>query len=466
MSVKILVVEDQKSVRENIEELLELEGFEVKSADTAGEGFRLIEPFSPDLIISDLMLPDFSGTELIDKLRDLEGFSETPVIIITGNDKPETFRTSMSRGADDYLSKPFKAQELYDSIASQLHKIEIRKENVELIAELSQQSPLPIIRINQFGKLIYSNPAANQINCENFIDLIFERISSKNTLNFDFEFPFEDQLFKVVVTHNNVQGYYNIYFLDITNENKKNIELSQKNELILLKNENLMQFAYIVSHDLKAPIINLRQLTNLIKLKTDENSKLNSPEEPLLELFDQSLSKIEDVMRDLNEILKARDDKSIAVYETFSIREQIEKLSLLFKNDLKMANDAVTIDIDRKYTLNFPVSSFNTLLKNIFEDSMNYNDSNNLLKLEFKYSESEQFKVLEITNNCTSNSLKTSQLNSSSLYKSSTQNDIEKGLAFQIIKNIMNSHEGDFRFQKKDETGCSYKLIFKQHDAL
>ncbi|HQS04677.1 MAG TPA: hypothetical protein PLT16_03455, partial [Daejeonella sp.] len=107
------------------------------------------------------------------------------------------------------------------------------------------------------------------INCENFIDLIFERISSKNTLNFDFEFPFEDQLFKAVVTHNNLQGYYNIYFLDITNENKKNIELSQKNELILLKNENLMQFAYIVSHDLKAPIINLRQLTNLIKFKIE-----------------------------------------------------------------------------------------------------------------------------------------------------------------------------------------------------
>ncbi len=465
MSVKILVVEDQKSVRENLEELLDMKGFEVKSADTAGEGLRLIEAFSPDLIISDLMLPDFSGIELIDKLRDIDGFSETPVIIITGNDKPETFRSSMNRGADDYLSKPFKAQELYDSIASQLHKIEIRKENVEMIAELSQQSPLPIIRINQFGKLIYSNPAANQINCENFIDLIFKRINSQESLHFNFEFPYENQLFKVVVTHNNVQGYYNIYFLDITNEKNKNIELSQKNELILLKNENLMQFAYIVSHDLKAPIINLRQLTNLIKLKSDESSGLNSPDEPLLDLFDQSLSKIEDVMKDLNEILKARDDKSTAVYETFSIREQIVKLSILFKNDLNMANDAVSIDIDRKYTLSFPVSSFNTLLKNIFEDSMNYNDSNNSLKMEFKYSENEQFKILEITNNCTSNSLKTSQLNSSALYKAAAENNLEKGLAFQIIKNIMNSHEGDFRFYKNDGTGWSYKLIFNNHDA-
>ena len=52
-------------------------------------------------------------------------------------------------------------------------------------------------------------------------------------------------MFKVVVTHNNVQGYYNIYFLDITNEKNKNIELSQKNELILLKNENLLPPAWV-----------------------------------------------------------------------------------------------------------------------------------------------------------------------------------------------------------------------------
>jgi DNA-binding response OmpR family regulator len=462
MSVKILVIEDQQSVRENIEELLEIKGFEVVSASNAVDGLIKIETFIPDLVITDLMLPDFSGIEFIEKLRLIDGYSEIPVIIITGNDKPETFRSSMTRGADDYLSKPFKAQELYDSISSQLHKKEIRKENIELIAELSQQSPLPIIRINQFGKLIYSNPAANEIQCENFIEKIFERIISHDATHFNFEFLYEHQLFKVVVTHNNVQGYYNIYFLDITEEKNKNIELSQKNELILLKNDNLIQFAYIVSHDLKAPIINLRQLTNLIKSEAVDKIGVTSSGEPLLALFEQSLAKIENVMNDLQKILNARDDKSLSVSEVFSIRNQIEKIADLFKNDQNIKHEALFIDIDQKYKLYFPISSFNTLLKNILEDSLRYNENQNSLKIEFKYTESEDDQILEMINHCSSNSRKPAQLNSSILYNPSVESNTEKGLAFQIIKNIMNSHEGDFQLHKRNGKCFSYKLIFKK----
>jgi len=137
-SVKILLIDDEESIRENIQELLEIKDYEVQSAKHATDALNKLISFNPDLIVTDLMLPDFSGIELIEQIRRIDGFSEIPVIVITGNHKPEILRSSMTSGADDYLSKPFKANELYESITSQLYKKAVRKENVELIAELSK----------------------------------------------------------------------------------------------------------------------------------------------------------------------------------------------------------------------------------------------------------------------------------------------------------------------------------------
>ena len=465
MPVKILVVEDQKSIRENIEELLKIKGFEVQSADHAAAGIENVLSFEPDLVVTDLMLPDFSGIELIEKIRTINGFNEIPVIIITGNNKPETFRSSMTRGADDYLSKPFKAQELYDSIASQLHKKEIRKENAELIAELSEQSPLPIIRINQSGKLLYSNPAADQINCRNLIKPIFDLIRPKSDIHFNFEFPFEKQLFKVVVTHNHNHGYYNVYFLDISAERDKNLELSHKNELVQLKNENLLQFTYIVSHDLKAPIINLRQLSNLIMAKSQENSEINSPSEPLLTLLDQSLAKLEGVMGDLTEILKARDDRSINENEFFKIHSQIEKITRQYKQKFQDVNALLSFHIEKNINLHFPVLSFNTVIRNIYENSLKYRNKEKNLEIRLNCTETENNIVLEITDNCCTLLKGYITENPTLLYRTDAESHIEKGLGFQIIKNIMNSHDGDFLFREKSDKGCIYTLIFKKNDA-
>jgi len=450
-SVKILLIDDEESIRENIQELLEIKDYEVQSAKHATDALNKLISFNPDLIVTDLMLPDFSGIELIEQIRRIDGFSEIPAIVITGNHKPEILRSSMTSGADDYLSKPFKANELYESITSQLYKKAVRKENVELIAELSKQSPLPIIRINQFGKLIYSNPAAKLIKSENLVELLYKKIKRFNEVHFNFEFPFDKQLFKVEVTHNSIQGYYNVYFLDITTEWNKNLELSQKNQLIQLKNENLMQFANIVSHDLKAPIINLRQLTNLIISEAEDVKYKNSISESLIPFLDQSLEKLECVMAKLVEILKGRHDGVANKLKIRDLRLHVEKQTKKHLNGFLNANCYLTFSIGKNINLDFPLTSFNVIIKNICEILLKFKNKNEDLKIHFSYSETENRIMLDIEHNCCLLNKTDSNETFNLIYKSKSGNNIENIIGFQTIKNIMNSHNGDFLFHKKTE---------------
>uniref|UniRef100_UPI0037C0F4E4 PleD family two-component system response regulator n=1 Tax=Daejeonella sp. TaxID=2805397 RepID=UPI0037C0F4E4 len=94
---KILVIEDQEDIRENVKELLEQKEFLVETAKNAEDGFKLTNSFLPDLILCDLMLPDHSGIDFIKRLKENKQLKEIPVIIITGHSQQEIFRNSMTQ---------------------------------------------------------------------------------------------------------------------------------------------------------------------------------------------------------------------------------------------------------------------------------------------------------------------------------------------------------------------------------
>lgn len=226
-----------------------------------------------------------------------------------------------------------------------------------------------------------------------------------------------------------------------------------------------MQFTYIVSHDLKAPIINLRQLSDLIMAKSHENSEINSPSEPLLTLLDQSLAKLEGVMCDLTEILKARDDSSINENDFFKIHSQVQKITGQYNQKFQDANALLSFQIEKNINLHFPILSFNTVIRNIYENSLKYRNKEKILEIRLDCTETDNNIVLEISDNCCALLKGYTTENPTLLYKTDAEIYIEKGLGFQIIKNIMNSHYGDFLFREKPDKGCVYTLIFKKNDA-
>ena len=106
---RILVIDDEKSIRKLLEISLGAEGYEVIPAKTGKEGLQEAANHNPDVIILDLGLPDMQGMDVLKKLKSR---ATTPVIILTVKDADSEKVALLDMGADDYLTKPFSVDEL------------------------------------------------------------------------------------------------------------------------------------------------------------------------------------------------------------------------------------------------------------------------------------------------------------------------------------------------------------------
>jgi two-component system, sensor histidine kinase and response regulator len=129
---KILVIEDEPLVRENLEDILEIENFQVVSAANGKIGLELAKKEIPDLIICDIMMPELDGYEVLNYLRSDETIAKIPFIFLTAKAERLDLRQGMELGADDYLVKPFTPQEL-------LKAIEARLKKEDIIQQISEQ---------------------------------------------------------------------------------------------------------------------------------------------------------------------------------------------------------------------------------------------------------------------------------------------------------------------------------------
>ena len=131
---KILVVDDEESIREFFEIMLKREGYQVLTAANGREALETLKKSQADLVISDIQMPELSGMELLAALKDTD--SEIPVIMITAFGSTETAVEAMKLGAYDYLQKPFKIDEVKIVIRQALERRSLQMENVQLKKEL------------------------------------------------------------------------------------------------------------------------------------------------------------------------------------------------------------------------------------------------------------------------------------------------------------------------------------------
>ena len=132
---KILVIEDNEDVRENLAEILELSNYDVYLAENGKKGVEIALANVPDLILCDVMMPELDGYGVLHILGKKPATSDVPFIFLTAKAEKADFRKGMNLGADDYITKPFDDVELLDAIELRLKKRTRLKKSFDKTAE-------------------------------------------------------------------------------------------------------------------------------------------------------------------------------------------------------------------------------------------------------------------------------------------------------------------------------------------
>jgi len=165
MKAKILVVDDEESIREFLEIMLRKEGYEITLAEDGQKAKDMLQKKSFDMIISDLQMPNMTGIELLKYVR--QDFPEIIFMMITAFGTTETAVEAMKMGAYDYLTKPFKIDEVRINISNALRSKNLEFENRSLKKELGKEF--------SFQNIIGNSPAMHHV-----FDLI-KRVSQAPT---------------------------------------------------------------------------------------------------------------------------------------------------------------------------------------------------------------------------------------------------------------------------------------------
>jgi two-component system alkaline phosphatase synthesis response regulator PhoP len=111
MKKNVLIIEDDENIAK-AEELILMNDFNVHTAKDGEEGLKKARELKPDLIVLDLMMPKIGGMEVCKHIRNDDIISKTKIIMVTAKNQPKDELKGMNTGADDYIMKPFEADEL------------------------------------------------------------------------------------------------------------------------------------------------------------------------------------------------------------------------------------------------------------------------------------------------------------------------------------------------------------------
>lgn len=170
--MKILIAEDEPSLRENLQWMLELEGYEVIAARDGREALGLAHSHKPDLVLTDVMMPELDGFGLVKALRENPHTATLPIIMLTARADRSDTRTGMNLGADDYLTKPCRRDELLEAVRARLERSRIQ----QLAAQRMQQEVRQAMQIDTLtalpGRDLFEQQLENALNASATVSLL------------------------------------------------------------------------------------------------------------------------------------------------------------------------------------------------------------------------------------------------------------------------------------------------------
>jgi PAS domain S-box-containing protein len=295
----ILLADDNADMRAYVTRILTQHGFNVHAAADGQAALETIhKSLLPDLVLTDVMMPRLDGFGLLKQIRADTRFSHLPVIMLSARAGEEANVEGISAGADDYLIKPFSARELVARVEGTLKLARLRKHAAkrERFETVFDASPVALLVVSASGQIKLVNRQAQEIfgysqaelldkKVENLLPRRFRPNHPRLRKNFLAEHAFRkmgegQELFglrkngsevPLEISLNPIDADGDpmvlVTLIDITTRRAIELEKEAQRQELERSNRDLEAFAYIASHDLKAP---LRAITHLAEWITED----------------------------------------------------------------------------------------------------------------------------------------------------------------------------------------------------
>ena len=158
---RILVVDDEEKIRKSLSGLLEDNGYEVVTAGSGPECLQTISAQDFDLVILDIVMPEMSGIEVLQKIK--EKYKDTEVIMISGYADKEKAIAAFRLGAYDLIEKPFEAREILNTIANCLNQLQLRRNVEKMTKELASEKERLLVTLRSIGDGVIATDIAGKI---------------------------------------------------------------------------------------------------------------------------------------------------------------------------------------------------------------------------------------------------------------------------------------------------------------
>ena len=185
---KILIVEDTLTIREEIHDILVMEGYTVFEAENGSIGFEIALKKHPDLIISDILMPKLNGFEMYKKLQNNKTTKLIPLIFLSAKAEKSDIRAGMNLGAEDYLTKPIDVEDLLNTVKIKIDKkILLAQEIIDKTTTISATLQEQKKELDNYAQLISHELKTPLRNISDILIWIREElahpISSENSIN-------------------------------------------------------------------------------------------------------------------------------------------------------------------------------------------------------------------------------------------------------------------------------------------
>ena len=343
-SLEILLVEDSPTQAENLRHLLEVNGYQVRTASNGREALAAVENGTPALVISDIVMPEMDGYEFCKEIKSRSQSTNLPVILLTSLSGPEDIIKGLQCGADSFIKKPYNGADLLSRLDYILINRELRKTDKVQFG----------IEIELGGQKHFITAERQQI-----LDLLISTFEDAVQLNKQLAAR-ERELAKEILERQRAEQA----------AQKLNVELQATNK-------ELESFSYSVSHDLQSP---LRHITGFSQLLAQNcGDKLDLQAKHYVELICDATQRMEQLIKDLLEISRVtRSEMHYTVVDLSGLAQAIanelnessteRKVEFVIEPGLKSSGDPRLLRI---------------VLENLFNNAWKFTVKRPQAKIEF-----------------------------------------------------------------------------------